>query len=144
MPASDTVYCDVSLPLFLPSACNQVPVSPWGVLMSRLPPCICVPALTSPSSPLNPDIFWSLVSFQVEFCARARGQVTFTTWQPCALVLATPHFLAMPELFSFPALLSPLPPPLVVMIPYILVEEVWGVALDISLTRSCCCHVWGC
>ena len=51
-----------SLPPFPPSACTQVPVGPWGVIPLRVPPCICVPASSSPSSPHNIGIvpFWCL------------------------------------------------------------------------------------
>ena len=55
-------YRACALPLFLPSACTQVPVSPWGVCMEWFPPRLCVPESPSPIYPPNIGIVWFLVS----------------------------------------------------------------------------------
>ena len=44
MLASTAVPMLVCSPPLLPSACNQVPVVPWGVFPSRVPPRLCIPA----------------------------------------------------------------------------------------------------
>ena len=95
-----------SLPIFLPSAFSQVPVGPWGVLQSRVPPRLCVTSSSSPSSPLNLDIVRFWCPCQVAFRKNSRGQGASTPCQLRALGL-DPCYLDMPELFRLP----PPPPP---------------------------------
>ena len=66
--------CDCDPPPF--SALGLLPGLCWplGVCLSRVPPLLCDPAFPSPSSPPNPCIVRSLVSFRVDFCGRVRGQ----------------------------------------------------------------------
>ena len=45
VPASALCPVTVYPPPFLPLACSQVPISPWGVLLSRVLPRLCDPAL---------------------------------------------------------------------------------------------------
>ena len=129
-----------------PSACTQVPVLPWGVRPSRVPPRICVPDSSSPSSPPNLGIVRFWCPCWVAFREKARGQGASTPWQLCALVLA-PHYLAMPAPFRLPISLPPfppLPPPLGVMIPYPSVEEVWRLLPEVGVTRASSSHGRGC
>ena len=134
------VYCrsrDGSLPPLPPSACTQVPFVPWGGRPSRVPPCLYVPALSSPSSPpiLSIVRFWC--PCRVAFREKASSQGASTPWQSRALVLS-PCYLSMPATFRIivPPPLPPLPSPLVVMIPSQWVEEVWGLPLGVGLTRA--------
>ena len=90
VPASATVSCYCAPPHFPPSAYSQVPISPWGVLLSRVNPLLCAYALPSLSDPSSPRIFWCLVLCRVDFRARVRGQGTYTPWQLLSLLLAPP------------------------------------------------------
>ena len=84
---------------------------------------------------------------QVVFHEKERGHGVSTTWKSRNLVLTPPPtwpyrrrlgYLAPPPPFIF------LRPPLVILIPYPLEEEVWGVALEISVKGSCISHGKGC
>ena len=54
-----SAFCPVNVPPppFMPSAFSQVPVSPWGVLSSRVPPRLCDPASYYLIDPPYPGIF---------------------------------------------------------------------------------------
>ena len=60
-----------------------------GVCLSWVTQRLCVPDSPSLSSPSNIGITWSLVSCQVDFCARERGQGASTPWKLRVLVLYT-------------------------------------------------------
>ena len=110
VPHACVCFCSCSgvLPPLPPLACTQVPVGPWGVFLSRVPPCLYVFASSFLSFFPNIGIVLFWCPCWVVFREKLRDQGASTPWHLHALVLA-PRYLAMPAPFRLP---HPPPPTL--------------------------------